>query len=63
MIAGTPRADSRDMLLVVAALVLWLGFNFAVVFADLALVLREDRAARRAMAGPVAMPQQQLRTH
>jgi hypothetical protein len=35
------------MLLVVLALVLWLGFNFAVVFTDLALVLREDRAARR----------------
>jgi hypothetical protein len=50
------------MLLVVAALVLWLGFNFAVVFADLALVLREDRAARRATVAPVAMPQH-LRTH
>ena len=36
------------MMLVLAALVLWLGFNFAVVFADLALVMREDRAARRA---------------
>lgn len=50
------------MLLVVAAIVLWLGFNFAVVFTDLALVLREDRAARRATTAPVAMPQQ-LRTH
>lgn len=40
------------MMLVLAALVLWLGFNFAVVFADLALVVREDRAARRA-AGAV----------
>ncbi|MEV4422527.1 hypothetical protein AB0L40_21495 [Patulibacter sp. NPDC049589] len=36
------------MMLVVLALALWLGFNFAVVFADLAMVLREDRAARRA---------------
>lgn len=35
------------MLLVVVALVAWLGFNFAVVFADLALVVREDREARR----------------
>lgn len=35
------------MLLVALALVLWLGFNFAVVFTDLALVVREDREARR----------------
>jgi len=46
------------MILVVLALVLWLGFNFAVVFTDLALVLREDRAARRAAGvSPGAMPQ------
>jgi hypothetical protein len=38
------------MILVVLALVLWLGFNFAVVFTDLALVVREDRQARRASA-------------
>lgn len=44
------------MLLVVAAIVLWLGFNFAVVFTDLALVLREDRAARRATGTSVAVP-------
>ncbi|MDO9407872.1 hypothetical protein [Patulibacter sp.] len=49
------------MLLVVAAIVLWLGFNFAVVFADLALVMKEDRAARRSQVAPVAG--QQLRLH
>lgn len=46
------------MMLVLLALVLWLGFNFAVVFADLALVVREDRAARRtagAGAAPVSL--------
>lgn len=45
------------MMLVVLALVLWLGFNFAVVFTDLALVLREGRARRRThAAGAVAPP-------
>lgn len=46
------------MMLVLLALVLWLGFNFAVVFTDLALVVREDRAARRAAGAgtaPVSM--------
>jgi hypothetical protein len=46
------------MILVALALVLWLGFNFAVVFTDLALVVREDRAARRAAgvgSAPVSM--------
>ncbi|WP_157260757.1 hypothetical protein [Patulibacter minatonensis] len=38
------------MMLVLLALVLWLGFNFAVVFTDLALVLRDDRERRRTQA-------------
>ena len=50
--------DSSTMILVVLALVLWLGFNFAVVFTDLALVVREDREARRSAAsGAAAVPQ------
>lgn len=47
------------MILVALAVVLWLGFNFAVVFTDLALVVREDREARRqarAVAGSAPMP-------
>lgn len=46
------------MILVALALVLWLGFNFAVVFADLVLVVREDREARRSrtLAGTAPTP-------
>lgn len=51
------------MILVVLALALWLGFNFAVVFTDLALVLREDRAARRAAGAPLTRVSMAQRLH
>jgi hypothetical protein len=49
--------------LVVAAILLWIAINVAVVLADLALVLREDRAARRVAGGSAGPPARQPQHH
>jgi hypothetical protein len=49
--------------LIVAAILLWIAINVAVVLADLALVLREDRAARRVTGASTGTSPRQARHH